>query len=514
MMFFCNIACSAIAPKPKPDMKYLNWLLTSLAVIAFSGVLFAQSIKIKVMDNRDGKVLPGVLAEPLCANSSATTNNAGEASLSLAQNNCCDVKISKAGYADHLVSVCPGGGATEIYLNRQLAIRGTLKDNSGKPLNRARIILTNSCGDGKRVAYTDAIGQFTLNPLAIENCCYKLEVKHYDYPKNVSTFCTNKQVSTEDIRLNIPISSEPVQQEVAVSYTPRTVTPTVTTPTIYTPPATVYTPPTHQHTNTPTHQHPNTPTHQHPNTPTHQHTNTPTHQHPNTPTHQHPNTPTHQHTNTIITESAYINPIDVSTMTTPFTFNFTYFDYNKADIRPDAYASLDNIIAIMKGNADVVVEVSGHSDAQGTDAYNKSLSKRRASAVVDYLVTKGIDRNRLIPVGYGEEQLINHCANNVACSDAEHQQNRRSQYQVKGSVYDAQYSRNIESSNYELTPSTTPTTIPTSIPAPTPKPAPSAPASTEPIKVPCPDCPIKELDSEEYFDDNFYDQKEYEDGEN
>lgn len=485
MRFFCNIAYCAITPKRKPDMKYLNWLLIPLVVIAFSGVLFAQSVKVKVMDNRDGKVLPGVLAEPLCANSSASTNSTGEASLSLAQNNCCDVKISKAGYADHIVSVCADGGATEIYLNRQLAIRGILKDNSGKPLNRARVILTNSCGDGKRVAYTDAVGQFTLNPLAIENCCYELEVRHYDYPKNVSTFCTNNQVSTENIRLNIPISSEPAQQEVAVNYTPRTVTSTITTPTIYTPPATVYTPPTHQHINT-----------------------------------RHTSTPSTTYTNTVITESAYINPIDVSTITTAFTFNFTYFDHNKADIRPDAYASLDNIIAIMKGNADVVVEVSGHSDAQGADAYNKSLSKRRASAVVDYLVSKGIDRNRLIPVGYGEEQLINHCANNVACSDAEHQQNRRSQYQVKGSVYDAKYSGNIESSGYEVTPSTTPTTIPTSTPTPkptpAPKPAPTAPvpASTQPIKVPCPDCPLEELDSEEYFDDNFYDQKEYKDGGN
>ncbi len=445
----------------------------------------SQSIKVKVMDNRDGTLLSGAKVEPLCSISSSVTGSNGEVNLSLKLNDCCDIKISKPGYASYVSKACNVGETVEVFLNKEFTIKGTLKDESGKPLNRARITLKNSCGDGKRVGYTDALGSFKLNPLAIENCCYEMEVTHYDYPKNVATFCTDSQVGTQDVKLNIPISSEEAQAEVIVLYIPREIAPATTPSTVYTPPTPTYVPPVVTYSPPPATYIPPPTIYSPPVT----YTPPPTVYTPPISTYTPPPT-----TNMIITESGYINPIDISsTTTTPFTFNFTYFDYNQSEIRPDAYANLDNIVAIMKGNADIIVEVSGHCDSRGPSYYNQSLSERRARAVVDYLIDKGISKRRLISKGYGEAQLINHCANDIDCSEEEHQQNRRSQYQVQGSIYDLPPIEEVPA--------------PAATSTPQPKPA----VKTEPLKVPCPDCPIKELDSEEYFDENFYDEKEYED---
>jgi OOP family OmpA-OmpF porin len=82
------------------------------------------------------------------------------------------------------------------------------------------------------------------------------------------------------------------------------------------------------------------------------------------------------------------------------------FDFDKADIRPDAEVILNEAADVLGQNRDVRVQVAGHTDATGTDEYNQSLSERRANSVADYLASKGIDRSRLSTVGYGESQPV------------------------------------------------------------------------------------------------------------
>src|SRR5690606_31526168 len=83
------------------------------------------------------------------------------------------------------------------------------------------------------------------------------------------------------------------------------------------------------------------------------------------------------------------------------------FDFDKSTLRPDAVAILNEAIEILKRYPDLRVEVAGHTDAKGTDAYNQALSERRASAVYDYLTSNGIDASRLVgPNGYGESRPI------------------------------------------------------------------------------------------------------------
>ena len=83
------------------------------------------------------------------------------------------------------------------------------------------------------------------------------------------------------------------------------------------------------------------------------------------------------------------------------------FDYDKSNLRPDAVAILSEAVEILKRYPELKVEVAGHTDSKGTDAYNQSLSERRARAVYDYLTSNGIDASRLVgPVGYGESRPI------------------------------------------------------------------------------------------------------------
>ena len=88
------------------------------------------------------------------------------------------------------------------------------------------------------------------------------------------------------------------------------------------------------------------------------------------------------------------------------------FDFDKAEIRPDAAVILDEAASILNSNTGSAVSVGGHTDSVGTDAYNQGLSERRAMAVKDYLAGKGVDSSRLSAVGYGEANPIS--ANDTA----------------------------------------------------------------------------------------------------
>ncbi|WP_119153040.1 outer membrane protein OmpA [Caldimonas tepidiphila] len=84
----------------------------------------------------------------------------------------------------------------------------------------------------------------------------------------------------------------------------------------------------------------------------------------------------------------------------------TFFDFDKAVLKPEGRAKLDELVSKMSGlNLEVVIAV-GHTDSVGTDAYNQKLSVRRAEAVKAYLVSKGVERNRVYTEGKGEKQPI------------------------------------------------------------------------------------------------------------
>lgn len=103
-----------------------------------------------------------------------------------------------------------------------------------------------------------------------------------------------------------------------------------------------------------------------------------------------------------------------------------YFDLNKTEMSAEAQAALDRNIEVLKKNPDARIEIAGYSDVRGATGYNKALSARRAQAVAKYLRNHGISGKRISKTsGYGEEHIVNRCAEDVSCTEAEHGANRR-----------------------------------------------------------------------------------------
>ena len=88
----------------------------------------------------------------------------------------------------------------------------------------------------------------------------------------------------------------------------------------------------------------------------------------------------------------------------PVLIDNIFYDFDKATLRPESKTSLDELVKLLNENPNVTIELSAHCDYKGSAEYNKALSQRRAESVVNYLIEKGIARERLTPVGYGKEK--------------------------------------------------------------------------------------------------------------
>ncbi len=85
-----------------------------------------------------------------------------------------------------------------------------------------------------------------------------------------------------------------------------------------------------------------------------------------------------------------------------WTLKGAIFDTNKSVIKPEFQSQLDDVAKVLKNTPDLTIEIQGHTDSAGSEKYNQKLSERRANAVKDYLVSKGIDKDRMTAKGYGE----------------------------------------------------------------------------------------------------------------
>lgn len=106
-----------------------------------------------------------------------------------------------------------------------------------------------------------------------------------------------------------------------------------------------------------------------------------------------------------------------------------YFNLDKSFIRNDAAIELNKVVLLMKQYPNMVIRIESHTDARNTHQYNLDLSDRRAKSTRDYIISQGIEANRIESAeGFGETQLINGCKDGVNCSEGEHQLNRRSEF--------------------------------------------------------------------------------------
>jgi peptidoglycan-associated lipoprotein len=111
------------------------------------------------------------------------------------------------------------------------------------------------------------------------------------------------------------------------------------------------------------------------------------------------------------------------------TLENIYYNFDKSDIRDDAKPQLNKLAEIIRQNPTIRVQLSSHTDCQGNARYNQALSQRRAQSAVDYLISVGLEAERLSAKGYGEEALAVDCICNK-CTEDEHQVNRRTTFKI------------------------------------------------------------------------------------
>ncbi|MEK6615939.1 MAG: OmpA family protein, partial [Bacteroidota bacterium] len=108
-----------------------------------------------------------------------------------------------------------------------------------------------------------------------------------------------------------------------------------------------------------------------------------------------------------------------------------YYDYGKWELLPSAGIILNKVVDVMTKNTGIVIEIISHTDSRGTNEFNLSLSQKRAQAAVDYVLSKGIAKEKISGKGMGEKQLVNRCKDGTECSEEEHSQNRRTEFIIK-----------------------------------------------------------------------------------
>ena len=104
------------------------------------------------------------------------------------------------------------------------------------------------------------------------------------------------------------------------------------------------------------------------------------------------------------------------------------FDLDKAEIKQKAARQLDEIAAYMMEYPELLIDIRSHTDSRADDNYNIKLSRNRVQVTKEYLVNMGVEENRISGRGYGETELVNNCRNGVSCSEAAHEENRRSEF--------------------------------------------------------------------------------------
>jgi len=123
---------------------------------------------------------------------------------------------------------------------------------------------------------------------------------------------------------------------------------------------------------------------------------------------------------------ANLDPIETIVTPIEVVLNDIYFEFNKSNITREGAAELDKLVEAMRANPEMVIMAKAHTDNRGSDQYNMNLSNRRAKATVQYVLSKGIAKERISGQGYGESQPKVNCGTD--CTEEQHAQNRRSEF--------------------------------------------------------------------------------------
>ncbi|NHN26543.1 OmpA family protein [Flavobacterium jejuense] len=124
---------------------------------------------------------------------------------------------------------------------------------------------------------------------------------------------------------------------------------------------------------------------------------------------------------------AYLEPVKPIITEKEVILQPIFFEYDKSNITAQGAEELDKLVVVMNEHPNMVIFAKSHTDSRGKDKYNLDLSERRAKSTVQYIISKGIDKERISGQGFGESELKVQCDK---CTDEEHAQNRRSEFLI------------------------------------------------------------------------------------
>jgi outer membrane protein OmpA-like peptidoglycan-associated protein len=122
-----------------------------------------------------------------------------------------------------------------------------------------------------------------------------------------------------------------------------------------------------------------------------------------------------------------LEPSSVIITDTEVILKSIYFEYDKSNITAQGANELDKLVKVMKENPTMVIFVKSHTDSKGKSSYNLKLSEQRAQSTVQYLLSKGVTKDRISGKGYGNTELKIKC---TSCTEEEDTQNRRSEFLI------------------------------------------------------------------------------------
>lgn len=123
-----------------------------------------------------------------------------------------------------------------------------------------------------------------------------------------------------------------------------------------------------------------------------------------------------------------MQPIEVIITPPAIVLNEVFFEYDKSNITAEGAFELDKLVQVMNDNPAMEIMIKAHTDNRGEDKYNLKLSERRAKATLEYVISKGISKERISAKGYGESEPKVACAEN--CTEEQHAENRRSEFLI------------------------------------------------------------------------------------
>lgn len=365
----------------------------------------AAPVEVLVLDSQTRQPLSGVVVTQLQTGLTMSTGADGKIAFDMRPAECADFTASEKGYDNTQINGCSGASTDqavliEISIQKQTnyTLQGIVFDMAdGLPAEGARVNLINDCGKlppASIVTGTDGRYKFKLD----RACCYKVKAEMQGYiMASAEGFCT-KGLSSDKVTLKANLSLQPYRDaEGFIVDQAQAVAPTVATGPRFNDISGLYENPDGS-----------------------------------LATFSLGNGLEVQ--NGVLLADGVPNAPDHTAWkrgSEGFLVNL-YYDFKEENFREESLPDLKKLLRTLQENLEIHIEIASHTDARGGAEFNLEFSQRRADRVVQWLIEQGVARERLVARGYGESKPINNCSDDVPCTEAEHQLNRRTEFRIIG----------------------------------------------------------------------------------